>query len=310
MKRKKTGEARPEESWSHARGKMGLLADLLGILAAVAIAFGGLALVRLRLAAEEDRLLEESGEIRVQTQTRQLDSQAMGDIEIGQAELTQAELVQAVEYLERGGDRYLHEPQADQLSMAQAVDCAKAWVEDFLLPRLGAEPDIRGEAREYKVGCFLWTREENSLEGAAEVPWLSYWSVELDGPDIDGMLILNAATGQVMSAAVTASCPTEYQRRDWIEALLEDYADSFGIVSGYSIAGEYDPGTNSFHQSRGNGEVSAVIDISTIVVAASADSDSESGDGEDRGVYEYNYIYLNLRKTGANDASVIISVPN
>lgn len=310
MKRKKTDEARPEESWSYARGKLGFLADLLGILTAVAIAFGGLALVRLRLSAEEDRLLEEGGEIRVQTQTRHLDSQAMGDVEIGQAELTQEELVQAVEYLEQGGDRYLHEPQADQLSMAQAVDCAKAWVGDFLLPRLGAESDIRGEAREYKVDCFLWTREENSLEGSAEVPWLSYWSVELDGPDIDGMLILNAATGQVMSAAVTVSCPTEYQRRGWIETMLEDYADSFGIVSGYSIAGEYDPGTNSFHQSRGNEEVSAIIDISTVVVATSAEPDSESGDGEDGGVYEYDYIYLYLRKTDVNDASVIISVPN
>ena len=310
MKRKKTDEARPEESWSPAGGKLGLLADLLGILAAVAIAFGGLALVQGRLSAEEDRLLEEGGEIRVQIQTQQLDSQAMGDVEIRQTELTQSELVQAVEYLEQGGDRCLHEPQADQLSMAQAVDCAKEWVEVFLLPHLGVGADVRGEAREYKVDCFLWTRGENSLEGFAEEPWLSYWSVELDGPDIDGMLILNAVTGQVMSAAVTVSCPTEYQRQGWIGRLLEDYADSFGIVSSYSVAGEYDPGTNSFHQSRGNEEISAVIDISTVVVATSAEPDSESGDEEDGGVYEYDYIYLYLRKTDANDASVIISVPN
>ena len=61
MKRKKIDEVRPEESWSPARGKRGFFADLFGILAAIAIAFGGLALVRLRLAAEEARFLEEGG---------------------------------------------------------------------------------------------------------------------------------------------------------------------------------------------------------------------------------------------------------
>lgn len=304
MKRKKIEKVEkvsPEESWSTARGKKGLLADLLGILAAVAIAFGGLALVRLRLAAEEDRLLKESGEVSIQIQTQKMDSQTLGDVEIRQAVLTQEELVQATEYLERGGDRYLHEPQAGQLSMAQAVDCGKEWMEDFLLPRVGVEPIEGGGAREYKVGCFLWTREENRLEGSVEVPWLSYWSVELDGPDIDGMLILNAATGQVMSAAVTVSCPIEYQKQGWIDGLLGDYADSFGIVFSYSIVGKYNPGVHSYHQTRGNGEVSAVIDISNIVIAP-AESDGESADKENGGVYEYDYIYLYLTKTDITDS--------
>lgn len=303
MKRKKTDNARTAESWPPVRGKKGLLADLLGILAAVAIAFGGLALVQGRLETEEDRLLEEGGEIKVQIQAQKMASQTVGEVETQQAELTQAELAQAVEYLEQGGDRYLHEPQAGQLSMAQAVDCGKEWMEGFLLPRLGAGPDVTGEAREYKVGCFLWAREENSLEGPAEAPWLSYWSVELNSPDVDGMLILNAVTGQVMSAAVTVSCPIEYQKQGRIETLLEDYADSFGIVTSYSIIGEYHPGVNSFHQSRGNGEMSAVIDVSSIVMT-SGETGSGSGDMEDGGVYEYGYDYISLylTKTDISDS--------
>ena len=199
--------------------KRSRLADLLGILAAIAIAFGGLALVEVRLAAEEDRILDAGGEMRIiQVQTQKMEAQDVDEAAVRQAELTQEELAQAVECLKRGGDRHLHEPQAGQLSMAQAVDCGKGWMEEFLLPRLGLEPDEGGEAREYKVGCFLWAREEES----GEAPWLSYWAVELNAAGIDGMLILNAATGQVMSAAVTVSHPIEYQDRDRIDTLLDD----------------------------------------------------------------------------------------
>ena len=161
--------------------KRSRLADLLGILAAIAIAFGGLALVEVRLAAEEDRILDAGGEMRIiQVQTQKMEAQDVDEAAVRQAELTQEELAQAVECLKRGGDRHLHEPQAGQLSMAQAVDCGKGWTEEFLLPRLGLEPDEGGEAREYKVGCFLWAREEDAGEESGEAPWLSYWAVELN----------------------------------------------------------------------------------------------------------------------------------
>ena len=56
--------------------KRSRLADLLGILAAIAIAFGGLALVEVRLAAEEDRILDAGGEMRIiQVQTQKMEAQ-------------------------------------------------------------------------------------------------------------------------------------------------------------------------------------------------------------------------------------------
>ncbi len=278
--------------------KRSRLADLLGILAAIAIAFGGLALVEVRLAAEEDRILDAGGEMRIiQVQTQKMEAQDVDEAAVRQAELTQEELAQAVECLKRGGDRHLHEPQAGQLSMAQAVDCGKGWMEEFLLPRLGLEPDEGGEAREYKVGCFLWAREEES----GEAPWLSYWAVELNAAGIDGMLILNAATGQVMSAAVTVSHPIEYQDRDRIDTLLDDYADSFGIVSSYSTVGRYDLGTKSFRKSLGNGEVSAVIDISSVVMTSADNAAGDMDTPDSRAIYEYEYVYIYLQLTMTAD---------
>nr|WP_300659116.1 hypothetical protein [uncultured Acetatifactor sp.] len=278
--------------------KRSRLADLLGILAAIAIAFGGLALVEVRLAAEEDRILDAGGEMRIiQVQTQKMEAQDVDEAAVRQAELTQEELAQAVECLKRGGDRHLHEPQAGQLSMAQAVDCGKGWMEEFLLPRLGLEPDEGGEAREYKVGCFLWAREEES----GEAPWLSYWAVELNAAGIDGMLILNAATGQVMSAAVTVSHPIEYQDRDRIDTLLDDYADSFGIVSSYSTVGRYDLGTKSFRKSLGNGEMSAVIDISSVVMTSADNAAGDMDTPDSRAIYEYEYVYIYLQLTMTAD---------
>lgn len=278
--------------------KRSRLADLLGILAAIAIAFGGLALVEVRLAAEEDRILDAGGEMRIiQVQTQKMEAQDVDEAAVRQAELTQEELAQAVECLKRGGDRHLHEPQAGQLSMAQAVDCGKGWMEEFLLPRLGLEPDEGGEAREYKVGCFLWAREEES----GEAPWLSYWAVELNAAGIDGMLILNAATGQVMSAAVTVSHPIEYQDRDRIDTLLDDYADSFGIVSSYSAVGRYDLGTKSFRKSLGNGEMSAVIDISSVVMTSADNAAGDMDTPDSRAIYEYEYVYIYLQLTMTAD---------
>lgn len=273
--------------------KRSRLADLLGILAAIAIAFGGLALVEVRLAAEEDRILDAGGEMRIiQVQTQKMEAQ-----DVDEAAVRQEELAQAVECLKRGGDRHLHEPQAGQLSMAQAVDCGKGWMEEFLLPRLGLEPDEGGEAREYKVGCFLWAREEES----GEAPWLSYWAVELNAAGIDGMLILNAATGQVMSAAVTVSHPIEYQDRDRIDTLLDDYADSFGIVSSYSTVGRYDLGTKSFRKSLGNGEMSAVIDISSVVMTSADNAAGDMDTPDSRAIYEYEYVYIYLQLTMTAD---------
>ncbi len=282
--------------------KRSRLADLLGILAAIAIAFGGLALVEVRLAAEEDRILDAGGEMRIiQVQTQKMEAQDVDEAAVRQAELTQEELAQAVECLKRGGDRHLHEPQAGQLSMAQAVDCGKGWMEEFLLPRLGLEPDEGGEAREYKVGCFLWAREEDAGEESGEAPWLSYWAVELNAAGIDGMLILNAATGQVMSAAVTVSHPIEYQDRDRIDTLLDDYADSFGIVSSYSTVGRYDLGKKSFRKSLGNGEMSAVIDISSIVMTSADNAAGDMDTPDSRAIYEYEYVYIYLQLTMTAD---------
>ena len=74
--------------------KRSRLADLLGILAAIAIAFGGLALVEVRLAAEEDRILDAGGEMRIiQVQTQKMEAQDVDEAAVRQAELTQEELM-------------------------------------------------------------------------------------------------------------------------------------------------------------------------------------------------------------------------
>lgn len=298
MRKRNKGYQNPEESPVY--GRKSIFVNLAGILAALAIALGVLLLVQNRLAAERLSLLNGGGKVEVPVQAKQVEAQGAGEIEITITVLTEEELIQAVEVLESPGEPVYHEPMTGQLSMAQAVECGKKWMMDFLLPELGISPADDGE--EYRAACFLWTSEEND-GGAVHNPQLSFWAVSLDGPGVDAMLTLNAVTGQILNAAITSSYPVEYQDQYSIIALLEDYMDSFGLEADYSrLKQESD---NCWKICRDNGEkgINAAVRISTQAIAVSKYDSEHDVDFEELEETVYIHLYLEAADT------VMIYVP-
>lgn len=206
-------------------GWRGLLVNAAGILLAFGAVFGGMLLVRECLLRETETLLQGSGKVSVPAAQIALEAVPSQEAEAAEAErerLTEEELFLAVEGFWGTEELYPHEPRQGQMTMAQALDSGRGWLEEFFLPHLGLQETV---LQEYRVNCYLWTRQ------GWQDPLLSYWTVSLSGQTLDAALVLNAVSGQVLSASVTVYPPVEYQERDSLAALLEDYADSLGMES-------------------------------------------------------------------------------
>lgn len=249
----------------------GILSNLLGIAAALVIAFGAVALVQRQLSGEKRELLEGGGVVSLPAQNLQTDVEKLQEAEDAEEgagrKMIREELMRTLEFLENPGEIYPHEPRPGQLSMDRAVRCAKEWMRDFLLPQLGIAAEDGGEGPEYRAACFLWSGgEENGV--AVEEPILSYWTVSLSGPEINGMLVLNAATGQVMNAVIDCTALVEYQENSDMTRILEEYMDSFGLEEEDS-SWLTQIGSSGWSLCRGYGEdrISAAINISTVAIA-------------------------------------------
>lgn len=246
-----------------------ILVNLSGILGALVIAFGGLFLVWLKLNREQVQLLAGSGLIEL-PQAGTLEAAKAADISPGRL-LTEEELAQIKDILEEPGQANPHEPLSGQLSMAQAIEIGRAWLEDFFLPHLG-KGDIL--LQEYKISCYLWAPETANPENC---PRLSSWTVSLAGSDVEAVLILNAVSGQILDASVSCCSPVEYQERETLTTLLADFAFSFGLDGEYTLvySGETESGAVKlpWYQSLGAGDTFAAIQASSIVATA-ADADT------------------------------------
>ena len=249
----------------------GILPNLLGILTALVIAFGAVTLVQRRLTDEKRELLEGGGAVTLPVQTLQTDAEKLEEAESAEEgadrKMTREELTRALELLESPGEIYPHEPRPGQLSMENAVQCAKEWMREFLLPQLGIGADAGGESTEYRAACFLWSRGEQD-GGAVENPLLSFWTVSLTGPKMNGMLVLNAATGQVMDAVINCTAPVEYQEDSHMTRILEEYMDSFEL-EGEDCSRLTQNGSSGWSLWREYGEdgISAAISISAVAIS-------------------------------------------
>lgn len=284
-------EERHREMAMH-RGGRSLLINLFGLLSAFVMAFGGLALVQRQLGAEKQKILESGGAVLVSVQ--QMEAEASKETQTAPKSLTEQELFQALEVLGREGEACPHELQPGQLSMAQAAECGKAWMNEFLLPRLELPVSEGGGEEKFQAACFLWTKGDEDAEDALEDPFRSFWSVSLDSDRVNAMLLLSAATGQVLNAAVSYLSSEEYQEylddKGMLE-LLEDYADSFGMESEYPLLEQGAENRWTLrHSFGGDKEISATVMLGSIVAETS--DYAEYADYLE--VKEYVYIRLYL----------------
>lgn len=256
----------------------------VGILLAFGIAFGELFLVQSRLVQEEAELLQGGGMIEIQVQPEAAPAQEIGETETVRAMLTDAQLYRVVEKLEREVEAYPHEPWEGQLSMAEAVAGGKEWIEGFLLPSIGIN-DIK--LSEYSINCYLWAWQSD-VEAGDRDPVLSYWKLWFHSQGLGVDITLNAATGQVLDAAVSCSSAlVEYQDPDdsQVKGLLYAFADSFGLEGRYMV---YDVDAGSgWSMYEGIGEEGVFVAAKAYTVAVSM------GDG---GYGEYSEIFhIDLR---------------
>lgn len=206
------------------------LINFLGILAALMIAFGGLFLVQGGLAREQEKLLAAGGMVELPPPMTAIEITEAGDTIVNTL-LTGEELLQIAASLAEPVDIRLHEPHQGQLSMSQAVECARTWLEDFLMPLLG----ITGSSSpQYRTACYLWTPETGESDQESR-PWLSYWSVSLNNQEIEISFLLNAVTGQVLDVSAGFASPVEYQSQKDLVALINAYTASFGMDSDGTI---------------------------------------------------------------------------
>lgn len=259
------------------QGKTGRICiNILGILCAFGIAFGGLLLVQGRLLGEQGKLLAGGGLVEL-PRVGTVEAVQVGEaVEAGDAlemkQLTEEELLQLVYSLEHKGEISPHEPLQGQLTMIQALDYSEVWLEEFFLPHFGLSNLL---SKEYKTSCYLWMPETAESDPEA-FPWLSCWTVSISNQNISVSLTLNAVSGQVLDASVSCSVPVPYQEADSLMTLLGDYAFSFGLEEDYTLiySGETDSGAKKlpWYQSVGTAGIYAAIQADNIVIAAAGDS--------------------------------------
>ena len=148
--------------------------NLLGMITAFGIAAGGLLGVWYWLVQEEAKLMQGGGEVHVLVQGE--DMEVQDTLKQGRKELSDTHLVWAVEGLKDKTEANPHEPQQGQLSMAQAIEYGKHWMEEFFMPHFGIS-DYGLE--EYKANCYLWSQKIQRKEN--ENASCSYWTIVFGG---------------------------------------------------------------------------------------------------------------------------------
>lgn len=255
----------------------------LGIGLALVLALGGLGLMEHLLEEKRARLLSSSGgldETGLSLETAKPDG--------GQRLLTGEELRQVLAAMQ--GREAPHEPLEGQLSMEQAMERGKSWMEEFCL----AELQWPGEQKYHKMDARLCRRQGEEERENSNILY-SYWTVSLESQEVGVELTLHAVTGQVLEAKLSFH-QLRWGREDSdylytqdfsdevVWNLLERYADSFGLAVDPVLLLEQ----GYFSKSLNEGEFYAVAKTgsSALRVRTEELQMAEAGEG--------NLLYLSL----------------
>lgn len=272
------------------------VANLFGILLAFGIAFGGLSGVQVLIAREEQRMLQGSGVVEILSREDSVEVSESG--QAAKVKLSETELVQAAEILQSSMEIYPHEPQQGQLSMAQAIECSKKWMEDFFLAHFGMSG---ANLQEYRANCCLWSPQENEADKRGLNGADSYWTVVLGGKGIEAELILHGESGQILEASVSCLLSSEAQNYENVGTFLQKYVDSFGFMEHETLnenrKGIPENNSQTIYQSIGSEGVYAAMETSLVVisVADSEDNALEGSFSEDMEIF-YLQLYLDIAK--------------
>lgn len=140
------------------------------------------------------------------------------------SELDEDGIAKILKVWEDGGKGLPQEPQENQINMEQAISNGKSWIATLTVK--GALPDFLSEGNFDKINAKLYTLDE-------KVPFdktlIDFWQVIYEKEDIQIILCIHAASGQVWEADISMNEERELNGSCTDEEILET---AFPLIAG------------------------------------------------------------------------------
>ncbi len=261
---------------------------VLSVVLAAAAAFGGLYGMERLLEEKKHSLLSISGTVAAAYPDAFRNASGEDAYRYAGTEesaLSRDALVDILEHMHLYSWEYLHEPAEGQLSMEQAMDRGKAWLDELSSLYRGSYETSGAYMR---IQASLSTGGYDGETDMETDPAYSCWRLSFTGNDMEAVLTLNSVTGQVLDAAISYFSPESSVAAGREKQLLEWYSSSFGL--------EPEPAEawgNGLRCPPGPAGLYAAAEISESQIVYKADNDR----GGQR--YVHLHLYLDVESAGA-----------
>lgn len=184
--------------------KRGMINTLLAVCLSTAVVFGGWFFTVERLGQKEAELLARKGEVALGASGKDIKEKESKETEaeFQEKKLSEDEMATILATWEGGGYALLHEPLEGQMTMEQAILAGKDWInrlaEQKILPDFlaGEEPSFD------KIKAVLSTIDTKS--SPEEKTLFGSWTITYEKDDVEIILKLHAASGQIWGADIYA----------------------------------------------------------------------------------------------------------
>ncbi len=185
-----------------------------GIFLGFVIAISGLFLLQNMIQTKGNFLLSQTGSV-IAIPLKDEDGET--DV-VAQKTLSETELLQVLQSMESNQEEQPHEPMQGQITMEEAIEDAKIWLDNFCTQYLGEESPVF-----IKVSPKLCIRQKEKIIDSSSTMINSYWTVALETDEINAEIVINAVTTQVLSVSLSSSNATKDFSKLNVEQLLNDY---------------------------------------------------------------------------------------
>lgn len=179
-------------------------------LLAVCIIFGGWFMTARLLRVREEKFLDSTGRIEVQSAETALFSDSGQNTQTEEKEgheefcgrtMTEYTRALVLAIWEYGGNEVPHEPLYGQMDMEQAIDAGKKWIENMAVQ--GVFTDELQEDEYDTVKASLFTLDTPLIISDLDRSMYSYWKVQFIRNDVTVELTIHADSGEIWEAGIS-----------------------------------------------------------------------------------------------------------
>lgn len=181
-------------------------------LLAVCIIFGGWFMTARLLRVREEKFLDSTGRIEVQSAETALFSDSGQNTQAEEKEgheefcgrtMTEYTRALVLAIWEYGGNEVPHEPLYGQMDMEQAIDAGKKWIENMAVQ--GVFTDELQEDEYDTVKASLFTLDTPLIISDLDQSMYSYWKVQFIRNDVTVELTIHADSGEIWMASISVN---------------------------------------------------------------------------------------------------------